>query len=218
MLWLLMWDPALNEICPAYSEIARTGLIQPCKKRDLMISVGFERVIKKRPCWICGKPNYYGFSRDEGTSICMRISAGSRGLSCTVEISTSILRFHSARSDQQFRGRLANQFCRLLLKLEVLFFKLIKDLARFKLHGGTCRCPGGLLSRGLLEYDATRYGALPRTKQERAVLAGILDDYVRAHFPCCCFGVVRYVVRLSLLTVVFAELGNLYEGQKCKPK
>jgi len=39
------------------------------------------------------------------------------------------------------------------------------------------------LSRGLLEEDATRYGALPRTKQERATLAGILDDYVRVHFP-----------------------------------
>ena len=46
-----------------------------------MISVGFARVSKKRPCRICGKPTYCGFSRDEGTSICMRISAGSRGLS-----------------------------------------------------------------------------------------------------------------------------------------
>jgi hypothetical protein len=46
-----------------------------------MISVGFARVSKKRPCRICGKPTYFGFSRDEGTSICMRVSAGSRGLS-----------------------------------------------------------------------------------------------------------------------------------------
>jgi hypothetical protein len=44
-----------------------------------MISVGFKRVSKKRLCQICGKPTYCGFSRDEGTSICMRISAGSRG-------------------------------------------------------------------------------------------------------------------------------------------
>src|ERR1051325_5571375 len=46
-----------------------------------MISVGFKRVSKKRPCRICGKPTYCGSSRDEGTSICMRISSGSRGLS-----------------------------------------------------------------------------------------------------------------------------------------
>ena len=51
------------------------------KKRDFMISVGFQRVSKKRPCRICGKPTYCGFSRDEGTSICMRISPGSRGFS-----------------------------------------------------------------------------------------------------------------------------------------
>ena len=37
-----------------------------------MISVGFERVSKKRPRRICGKPTYCGSSRDEGTSICMR--------------------------------------------------------------------------------------------------------------------------------------------------
>ena len=46
-----------------------------------MISVGFSRVSKQRPCRICGKPTYCGFSRDEGTSICMCISAGSCGLS-----------------------------------------------------------------------------------------------------------------------------------------
>ena len=46
-----------------------------------MISVGLDRFSKKRPCRICGKPTYCGFSKDEGTSICMRISAGSRGLS-----------------------------------------------------------------------------------------------------------------------------------------
>src|SRR4026207_937611 len=51
------------------------------QKRKPMISVGFARVSKKRPCRICGKPTYCGFSRDEGTSICMRISAGARGLS-----------------------------------------------------------------------------------------------------------------------------------------
>jgi hypothetical protein len=42
--------------------------------------------------------------------------------------------------------------------------------------------PAGLLSRGLLEEDVRRYGALPRTKQQRAVLAAILNDYVCTHF------------------------------------
>jgi hypothetical protein len=43
--------------------------------------------------------------------------------------------------------------------------------------------PGGLLSRGLSQDDATHYGALPRRKQERAPLAGILNEHVRVHFP-----------------------------------
>jgi hypothetical protein len=42
--------------------------------------------------------------------------------------------------------------------------------------------PGGLLSRGLREDHETRYGALPRTKQELATLAAILNDYVCAKF------------------------------------
>jgi hypothetical protein len=40
-----------------------------------MISVGFTCVSKKRPCRVCRKPTYWGFSRDEGTSICMRVSS-----------------------------------------------------------------------------------------------------------------------------------------------
>ena len=42
--------------------------------------------------------------------------------------------------------------------------------------------PRGLLSRGI-EDLATSYGALPRTKRERATLAVILNDYVSARFP-----------------------------------
>jgi hypothetical protein len=43
--------------------------------------------------------------------------------------------------------------------------------------------PGGLLCRGLLAEQATKYGALPPTKGERSSLAGILSNYVRNHFP-----------------------------------
>ncbi|HEV8429959.1 MAG TPA: hypothetical protein VGQ41_18810, partial [Pyrinomonadaceae bacterium] len=46
---------------------------------------------------------------------------------------------------------------------------------------GAVRCR--LLSRGLIEDDATHYGALPRRKQKRATLAAILNEYVRVYFP-----------------------------------
>jgi|GEM_PF-2697194 len=51
-------------------------------------------LIEKRPCRICGKTTYRGFSRDEGTSICTRISAGARWLSRNGGIYTSIPKFH----------------------------------------------------------------------------------------------------------------------------
>src|SRR6185503_18943699 len=43
--------------------------------------------------------------------------------------------------------------------------------------------PGGLLSRGLLEEQATKYGALPPTKRDRSTLAAMLSTYVENHFP-----------------------------------
>jgi hypothetical protein len=111
-------------------------------KGNPMISVRFNRVSKTRPCRICGKPTYCRFSRDEGTSICMGISKGSRGPSHNGGISTSIPKFHLSQFDRQLSGRLANQVRRLLLRLEMLFLGVDTDLARFALHKGNCRQPG----------------------------------------------------------------------------
>jgi hypothetical protein len=153
-------------------------------KRNSMISVGFERVSKKRPCRICGKPTYCGFSRDEGTSICMRISTGSRGLSRNggnihvhpeipfITIRTKIKNANSQSSSLaplEIRDAVFREFIRLSPAANY-----IEELVAG---------PGGLLSRGLLEDHATNYGALPRTKEQRATLAAILNDDVRTHFP-----------------------------------
>src|SRR5882762_10911853 len=42
---------------------------------------GFCRVTKYRTCRVCGKPDWCGYSADEQTSICMRVSNGSKGTS-----------------------------------------------------------------------------------------------------------------------------------------
>ena len=136
-----------------------------------MISVGFSRVSKKRPCRICGKPTYCGFSRDEGTSICMRISAGSRGLSRNggnihvhPEIPVIMIRPTIKRPVSQSVP---------LAPLEIrdaVFRELIRISPASNYRQELVTWPGGLLSRGLLEEHATSYGALPRTKQERAAL------------------------------------------------
>ena len=149
-----------------------------------MISIGFERVSKKRPCRICGKPTYCGFSRDEGTSICMRISAGSRGLSRNggnIHVHPEIP-FITIRPRIQ---RPLSQSIR-LASLEIrdaVFRELIRISPASNYRQELVTCPGGLLSRGLLEEHATSCGALPRTKRKRATLAGILNDYVSARFP-----------------------------------
>jgi hypothetical protein len=149
-----------------------------------MISVGFERVSKKRPCRICGKPTYCGFSRDEGTSICMRISAGSRGLSRN----GGNIHVHPEIPFITIRPRIQRPISESipLASLEIrdaVFRELIRISPASNYWQELVNCPGGLLSRGLLEEHATSYGALPRTKRERATLAGILNDYVSARFP-----------------------------------
>ena len=149
-----------------------------------MISVGFQRVSKKRPCRICGKPTYCGFSRDEGTSICMRISAGSRRLSRNggnIHVHPEIP-FITIRPTIRKPFSLSVQLAPLEIR-DAIFQELIRISPASNYMEELVAGPGGLLSRGLLEEDATRYGALPRTKQERAVLAGILNDYACVQFP-----------------------------------
>jgi hypothetical protein len=149
-----------------------------------MISVGFERVSKKRPCRICGKPTYCGFSRDEGTSICMRISAGSRGLSRN----GGNIHVHPEIPFITIRPRIQRPMSQSipLASLEIrdaVFRELIRISPAANYIGELVTCPGGLLSRGLLQEHATSYGALPRTNRDRATLAGILNAYVSARFP-----------------------------------
>jgi hypothetical protein len=149
-----------------------------------MISVGFKRVNKRRPCRICGKPTYCGFSRDEGTSICMRISAGSRGLSRN----GGNIHVHPEIPLITIRPRIQRPISQSipLAPLEIrdaVFRELIRISPASNYRQELVTCPGGLLSRGLLEDHATNYGALPRTKEQRATLAAILNDAVRTHFP-----------------------------------
>ena len=149
-----------------------------------MISVGFERVSKKRPCRICGKPTYCGFSRDEGTSICMRISAGSRGPARN----GGNIHVHPEIPFITIRPRIRRPMSQSipLASLEIrdaVFRELIKLSPASNYREELVTGPSGLLSRGLLEQHTTSYGALPPTNQQRAILAGILNDYVRASFP-----------------------------------
>jgi hypothetical protein len=152
--------------------------------RPTLVSGGFKRVSKKRPCRICGKPTYCGFSTDEGTSICMRVSAGARGPSRNggnihVHNEIPIITFPPPIT-------IPNRESIPLAPLEIrdaVFQELIRMSPASNYREELVTGPEGLLSRGLLAEQATKYGALPPTKRERSSLAGNLSSYVRNHFP-----------------------------------
>jgi hypothetical protein len=50
-------------------------------QRQRIVVNGFCRVTKYRRCRVCGKPDWCGYTTDEQTSICMRVSNGSKGTS-----------------------------------------------------------------------------------------------------------------------------------------
>jgi hypothetical protein len=113
----------------------------------------------------------------------MRISAGSRGLSRNggniyvhaeipfITIRPAIKRIGQSVPPAPIEIR------------DAVFRELIRISPASNYVAELVAGPAGLLSRGLLEEHATSYGALPRTKRERATLAGILNDYVNARFP-----------------------------------
>ena len=152
--------------------------------RRTLVSGGFKRVSKKRPCRICGKPTYCGFSTDEGTSICMRISAGARGPSRNggnIHVHTEIPIF-TFPPTITIPDRESIPLAPLEIR-DAVFQELIRISSASNYREELVTGPGGLLSRGLLEEQATRYGALPPTKRDRSTLAGILSSYVGNHFP-----------------------------------
>lgn len=149
-----------------------------------MISVGLSALAKNVRVGFAGNRLICGFSRDEGTSICMRISAGSRGLSRNggnIHVHPKI-RFITIRPRIQRPMSQSIPLASLEIR-DAVFRELIRISPASNYRQELVICPGGLLSRGLLEEHATSYGALPRTKQERATLAGILNDYVSARSP-----------------------------------
>lgn len=154
--------------------------------RASLPSGGFQRVGKKRPCRICGKQTYCGYSTDQRTSICMRVSTGSKGTSRNggnihvhTEIPTTTL-VHNQR--QPIPQPPAIPLAPLQIR-HAVFKELIRISPASKYHRQLVSGPGGLLSRGLLEEDSANYGALPPSRQERAELAATLSRFVRTTFP-----------------------------------
>lgn len=157
---------------------------------------GFCRITKYRPCRVCGKPDWCGYTTDEQTSICMRISNGSKG---TSRNGGNI--FHHNRLFLVASPRIARRQAPPPIEkapIEVrnaVYQELIRRSPAVKYYSQLIDGPGELLSRGLRETETKDYGALPRTQKERAGLAHTLNKFLKVRFP-------EYAVRSTHAAII----------------
>lgn len=152
--------------------------------RPPLISGGFQRVNKKRPCRICGRSYYCGYSTDERTSICMWISTGSRGPSKNggnIHVHTEIPTTPIIK--QTPKPALPSIPVAPLEIRHAVFQELIRISPASSYHVELISGSGGLYSRGLLGHQTKNYGALPPDQKERAQLASALRKFVLYNFP-----------------------------------
>lgn len=138
-----------------------------------MIANGYRRVSKKRPCCICGKPDWCSTTTTEMISFCARstfnadrISQKGWGVyydhSFDRDLDRSFYRIPK-RKKTAAANRLASPSRR-----DLVYRKLI-ELSPAFLNEEIVHGHGGLFRRGIQEY--ANYGWLPRTTNQRNTLA-----------------------------------------------
>src|SRR6202521_5737586 len=152
-------------------------------QRQRLTTNGFCRVTKHRRCRVCGKPDWCGYSADEQTSICMRVSNGSKGTSRNGGNIHHHGRLFLVGSPRFTRNPAPPIEIAPLEIRSALYEELIRRSPAVKYYSQLIDGPHGLLSRGLSEPELQNYGALPRTQKERASLARALNKFVTVRFP-----------------------------------
>jgi hypothetical protein len=155
------------------------------KQRKTLISSGFARVNRQRPCAICGKPDWCVYTRDEQVSICMRVSAGATRMNSR----GGFIHIHYDRSPAPTFD-LQQPLCEIkpsvnLAPLEVrhaVYSELIRLSPASNYDHELISGPRGLLSRGFLRKEIIKFGALPPDMSERDKLSYKLSRFVRKRF------------------------------------
>jgi hypothetical protein len=143
---------------------------------------GFCRVTKYRPCRVCRKIDWCGYSTDEQTSICMRSSNGSKG---TSRNGGHIYHHGGLVGGRSWLGRKPAVPPIEIAPIEIrnaVYEELIRRSPALKYYSQLIDGPNGLLSRGLREPEIQNYGALSRTQKERTRLAHALNKFVSIRF------------------------------------
>ncbi len=150
---------------------------------------GFCRVTKYRPCRVCRKPDWCGYTADEQTSICMRVSNGSKGTSRNGGNIFHHNRLFLVANPRTNRKQASPPIEIAPIKIRnAVYEELIRRSPAPKYYSQLIDGPNGLLSRGLSESATENYGGLPRTQKERASLAHTLNKFLKVRFP-------KYAVR-----------------------
>jgi hypothetical protein len=146
----------------------------------------FGRVNRRRPCRICGKPDWCSYVRRDGEriSICMRVSDGARK---TNRHGGAIFIHEDRHEDRAIGVRIVGDNPQSpIAPVEIRDFvygKLI-DLSPATLYPGTLIAgEKGLLTRGLDERHFGDYGGLPASSRERDRVARLLRQEITDRFP-----------------------------------
>lgn len=141
-----------------------------------MTATGYTRVSRRRPCGICGKPDWCSTTATETISFCARSTVNADRVSrhgwgvYYHNGFRSAFDFGFGRNFNRFEIRKKVRVSKALSPppiLDTVYRKLIElspASSSYEIINGR----GGLLERGI--KDCSRYGSLPRTVNERTVL------------------------------------------------
>src|SRR5262249_56417696 len=136
---------------------------------------GVWRVNRRRPCRICGKPDWCVFVRDETLSVCMRVSDGARKINCHGgAIFTHDDRLAEKGIDVRVPVDIPQSPIAPIAIRDFVYSKLIEISPATLYPGALITGEKGLLARRLSECHFGNYGGVPAGLGggERAARAG----------------------------------------------
>src|SRR5262249_5874683 len=144
----------------------------------------FGRVNRRRPCRICGKPDWRSYVRCDGEriSICMRVSDGAR----KINRHGDAIFIHEDWREEKGISVVADIPQSPIAPIEIRDFvygRLIEISPATINPEALIAGEKGLLSRGLDERYFGSYGGLPAGSRERDSIAQLLRQVTNSHFP-----------------------------------
>src|SRR5262249_47280607 len=149
------------------------------------ISKVFGRVNRRRPCRICGKPDWCSYVRCDGEriSICMRVSDGARKINCH---GGAIFIHDDWREEKGIDVRAITdipQWPIAAIEIRDFVYGRLIDLSPATLYPDALIAgEKGLLARGFDERHFDNYGGLPAGSRERDRIARLLLQEIRDYF------------------------------------